>query len=378
MPRKTLLPASLPASLPACLAVMLTAATLNPIPAQALDAAGQRVQVTAVADGFETPWSVGFLPGGAFLVTEREGRLWHVDADGRRNRVQGLPAIRATGQGGLLDVLVPRDFATTREILFSYAKPQGGAAGTALAAARLSEDGRQLQNLRPLFEMAPGSSGGRHFGGRIVEARDGTIFLTTGDRGQDETAQDLMRHEGKVIRINRDGSVPSDNPFVGRSDAQPEIWSWGHRNPQGAALDAQGRLWVNEHGARGGDEVNLVRKGANYGWPVISYGTHYSGAPIGVGAQAPGMEQPQMYWDPSMAPSGMTIYTGDLWPAWQGQMFVGSLKFDYIARVGGDSLSEVERIKGRETDRVRDIRQAPDGSLWFVSEGRGTVYRIAP
>jgi glucose/arabinose dehydrogenase len=187
-----------------------------------------------------------------------------------------------------------------------------------------------------------------------------------------------MRHEGKVIRINRDGSVPSDNPFVARSDAQPEIWSWGHRNPQGAALDAQGRLWVNEHGARGGDEVNLVRKGANYGWPVISYGTHYSGAPIGVGAQAPGMEQPQMYWDPSMAPSGMTIYTGDLWPAWQGQMFVGSLKFDYIARVGGDSLSEVERIKGRETDRVRDIRQAPDGSLWFVSEGRGTVYRIAP
>jgi aldose sugar dehydrogenase len=354
------------------------AALLSGPAARALDAGGAPVTLTVMADGFETPWAVGFLPGGGFLVTEREGRLWHVAADGRKTRVQGLPPIRSAGQGGLLDVMVPRDFASTGEILFSYSKPQGGAAGTALAAARLSDDRRQLQNVRTLFEMAPGASGGRHFGGRIVEARDGTIFLTTGDRGQDATAQDLSRHEGKVIRINRDGSVPADNPFVGRSDARPEIWSWGHRNPQGAALDAQGRLWVNEHGARGGDEVNLVEKGANYGWPVISYGTHYSGAPIGVGSAAPGMEQPQMYWDPSMAPSGMAIYTGDLWPAWQGQMFVGSLKFDYLARLGGTPLTQVERIEGRETARVRDVRQAPDGSLWFVSEARGTVYRMAP
>ena len=274
--------------------------------------------------------------------------------------------------------MVPRDFATSGEIFFSFSKPQGGASGTALAVARLSDDRRQLQNVRVLFEMAPGASGPRHFGGRIVEARDGTLFLTTGDRGQDATAQDLMRHEGKVIRINRDGSVPADNPFVGRADARPEIWSWGHRNPQGAALDAEGRLWVNEHGARGGDEINLVERGANYGWPVISYGTHYSGAPIGVGTQAPGMEQPQMYWDPSMAPSGMAIYTGDLWPAWRGQTFVGSLRFDYLARVGGAPMAEVEQIKGRETARVRDVRQAPDGSIWFVSEARGTIYRITP
>lgn len=362
----------------ALLVAALTSPMLPQQPALALEAGGATLKVQAMADGFETPWAVGFLPDGSFLVTEREGRLWHVAPDGRKTRVQGLPPIRSAGQGGLLDLMVPRDFATTSEVFISYAKPQGGAAGTALAVARLSDDRRVLENLRPLFEMAPGSSGPRHFGGRIVEARDGTIFLTTGDRGQDATAQDLSRHEGKVIRINRDGSVPADNPFVATPGAQPEIWSWGHRNPQGAALDAQGRLWVNEHGARGGDEVNLVQRGANYGWPVISYGTHYSGAPIGQGTDAPGMEQPLMYWDPSMAPSGMAIYTGDLWPAWRGQMFVGSLKFDYLARVGGPPLAEVERIEGRETARVRDVRQAPDGSLWFISEARGTVYRIAP
>lgn len=344
----------------------------------ALDAKGGTMSVNVMADGFETPWSVGFLPDGGFLVTEREGRLWHVAADGRRTQVRGLPDIRIAGQGGLLDVLVLRDFGQSAEIIFSYSKPQGRSEGTAMAVGRLSDDRTRLDNVRVLFEMVPGSTGGRHFGGRIVEARDGTIFLTTGDRGDDESAQDLMRHNGKVIRLNRDGTVPSDNPFVGRGYALPEIWSWGHRNPQGATLDAEGRLWLAEHGARGGDEVNLVQRGANYGWPVISYGRQYSGLPIGEGTNKPGMEQPRMYWDPSMAPSGMAIYTGELWPDWQGQMFVGSLKFDYIARVGGGTLTEVEQIKGRETDRVRDIRQAPDGSIWFISEGRGTIYRIAP
>ena len=347
-------------------------------PAHALDAGGQTLEVTTMAEGFETPWSVGFLPGGGFLVTEREGRLWHIGPDGQRSQVRGLPDIRVAGQGGLLDVMVPRDFASSREVFFSYAKPQGRSEGTALAVGRLSDDHGRLDSVRLLFEMKPGSSGGRHFGGRIVEARDGTIFLTTGDRGDDDSAQDLMRHNGKVIRLNRDGSVPADNPFVGRSDALPEIWSWGHRNPQGATLDAEGRLWLAEHGARGGDEVNLVERGVNYGWPVISYGRHYSGLPIGEGTAKPGLEQPRMYWDPSMAPSGMAIYTGDLWPDWRGQMFVGSLKFDYVARVGGSPLQEVEQIKDRETDRVRDIRQAPDGSIWFISEGRGTIYRIAP
>jgi glucose/arabinose dehydrogenase len=368
--RKALLTAALTVTL--CSPLGLTA------PALALDAGGASVQVIPMADGFETPWSVAFLPDGSFLVTEREGRLWLVGPDGQRTQLRGLPDIRVTGQGGLLDVMVPRDFAQSGEIIFSYAKPQGRAEGTAMAIARLSDDRTRLENLRLLFEMKPGSSGGRHFGGRVVEARDGTLFLTTGDRGDDDSAQDLMRHNGKVIRVTREGAVPADNPFVGRSDALPEIWSYGHRNPQGATLDAEGRLWLAEHGARGGDEVNLVQRGANYGWPVISYGRHYSGQRIGEGTDKPGMEQPRMYWDPSMAPSGMTFYTGNLWPRWQGQALVGSLKFDYIARIGGDSLAEVEQIKGRETDRVRDIRQAADGSIWFISEGRGTIYRITP
>jgi glucose/arabinose dehydrogenase len=347
-------------------------------PAVALDSRDGALEVTVMAEGFDTPWAVGFLPDGSFLVSEREGRLWHVAPDGRRQQVSGLPQIRVAGQGGLLDIMIPRDFAQSREVFFSYAKPQGRSEGTALAVARLSDDHTRLQDTRLLFEMAPGSSGGRHFGGRIVEGADGHLFLTIGDRGDDDSAQDLSRHNGSVIRINRDGSVPADNPFVNCSGAQPEIWSYGHRNPQGATLDGASNLWVNEHGARGGDEVNRVQRGANYGWPVISYGRHYSGGKIGVGTQREGMEQPQMYWDPSMAPSGMAIYTGDLWPEWQGQMFAGSLKFDYIARIGGAPLSEIEQIKGRETDRVRDIRQAPDGSIWFISEGRGTVYRITP
>lgn len=334
--------------------------------------------VTAMADGFKTPWAVGFLPDGSFLVTEREGRLWRVTAEGLRQQITGLPEIRVGGQGGLLDVLVPRDFAQSGEIIFSFAKPQGAGAGTAMAVARLSEDHTRLENLRLMFEMAPGSSGGRHFGGRIVEASNGALFLTIGDRGNPDSSQDLSNHNGTVIRINRDGSVPSDNPFVGQSGALPEIWSYGHRNAQGATLDGAGNLWLNEHGARGGDEVNLVQAGGNYGWPVISYGVHYSGARIGEGTAKAGMEQPVLYWDPSMAPSGMAIYTGDLWPEWQGQQFVGSLKFDDIARVGGTPLTEVDQIKGRETARVRDIRQAPDGSIWFISERRGTVYRITP
>jgi glucose/arabinose dehydrogenase len=274
--------------------------------------------------------------------------------------------------------MVPRDFAQSREVYLSYAKPQRGGAGTALAVARLSPDGSQLEDVRTIFEIAPGSSGGRHFGSRIVEAPDGTIFLTVGDRGDDASAQDLTRHNGSVIRLNRDGSVPADNPFVGQSGARPEIWSYGHRNPQGAALDLEGNLWVNEHGARGGDEVNRVVRGANFGWPVISYGEHYSGRKIGEGTEKPGMEQPAFYWDPSIAPSGMMIYSGALWPEWRGDMFVGSLKFDYIARLDGATVREVEQMEGPQTQRVRDIREAPDGSIWFLSVGEGAVYRMTP
>ena len=339
--------------------------------------ADDTVRFEAMVDGLDTPWAIGVLPDGAFLVTERDGQLLHV-ADGKARSVRGLPKVATDGQGGLLDVTVARDFDQTREIFLTFAKPQGGGAGTALAVARVSESGEVLEDLRVVFEAAPGGSTGRHFGSRVVEADDGTLFVTIGDRGDRPSAQDRANHNGTIVRVNRDGSVPSDNPFVGQSGVQPEIWSYGHRNPQGAGLDGKGRLWTSEHGARGGDEVNLVQPGRNYGWPVISYGVHYSGKKIGEGTAKTGMEQPEFYWDPSIAPSGLLVYSGKLWPDWAGDIFVGSLKFDYIARLKGAPLAEVGQIKTPETERLRDIVEAPDGSIWFISVGQGAVYRMVP
>jgi aldose sugar dehydrogenase len=345
-------------------------------PAAALSTVSS-LRAERVMSGLDEPWAVAFLPGGGFLVTERDGRLtaaW----DGTATRLSGLPEVEANGQGGLLDVMVPRDFDRTREIFLCFAKRQGRGAGTALASAKWEEGSDRLAGLRVLFEAAPGASGGRHFGSRIVEAPDGRIFLTIGDRGDDMSAQDLSNHNGTVVRINRDGSVPADNPFVSTPGARPEIWSYGHRNPQGAALDADGNLWTAEHGARGGDEINLVRPGANYGWPVISYGRHYSGRRIGEGTERPGMEQPEFFWDPSIAPSGMVVHSGRMFPEWRGHILVGSLNSDHVARVGGTPLREIERIAGPETARVRDVREAPDGSVWFLSVGQGAVYRLVP
>ncbi|MBE0452067.1 MAG: PQQ-dependent sugar dehydrogenase [Roseovarius sp.] len=354
-----------------CLALLIT------LPAHALDTSAGKLTVTRMVAGLTEPWALGFLPDGGLLITERGGRFLHV-AGGETRAVAGVPEVAARGQGGLLDVLVPRDFAATREIFLSFSRPQPGGAGTAVARARLSQDGVRLEDMQVIFELAPGSSGGRHFGSRLVEARDGTLFVTIGDRGDGPTAQDISNQNGTVIRINRDGSVPSDNPFVNRPGARPEIWSYGHRNAQGAALDDEGRLWVVEHGARGGDEVNLVVRGANYGWPVIAYGRHYSGARIGEGTHKDGMEQPVHYWDPSIAPSGMVIYSGTLWPEWRGHVLVGALKFGMISRLSGNPLTEAERLKSAETARVRDIREAPDGSIWFLSVGNGAAYRITP
>lgn len=329
-----------------------------------------------VADGFDVPWSLAFLPEGEMLISERGGRLWRVTRDGKRQKISGVPKVVARGQGGLFDIVPARDFARTRTVFLSYAKPQRGGAGTALASARLAGD--RLENLKVIFEMAPGSTGGRHFGGRIVEGGDGTLFLTIGERGDRPSAQDLSRHNGSVIRVTRNGAVPRDNPFAATNGAQSEIWSYGHRNPQGAALDASGRLWVVEHGAKGGDEVNAIRRGANYGWPVISYGRHYSGAKIGEGTQKPGMEQPAFYWDPSIAPSGMVIHSGRGWPALKGHLLIGSLKYDHIAVLSPGARRQIATIKTRETGRVRDLREGPDGAIWFLSERHGALYRIAP
>lgn len=345
--------------------------------AQTLTSSAGEIRVKQMASGLDTPWAIGLLPDGAFLVTERDGRLLHVKS-GATRQVRGLPDVVARGQGGLLDVTVARNFASTREIFLTYSKKQRSGAGTALAVGRLSKDGSRLTGLRTIFEAAPGGSGGRHFGSRVVEARDGTLFVTIGDRGDRPSAQDRSNHNGTIIRVNRDGSVPSDNPFIGQDGVQPHIWSFGHRNPQGAGLDLQGRLWTSEHGAKGGDEINVVRKGANFGWPVISYGKHYSGGKIGEGTARAGMEQPRYYWDPSIAPSGLLVYSGKLWPQWRGDIFVGSLKFDYIARLSGTPLREVEQIKSNQTERVRDLIEAPDGAIWFISVGAGAVFRAVP
>lgn len=346
--------------------------------AQSISSSEGRIRVEAVVENLREPWGFAHLPGSALLITERGGRLLFIAANGSKQTVSGVPKVFAQGQGGLLDVIAARDFATSRLIFLSMAVPQSGGAGTAVYRAELSKSGTELRNVRKIFEMAQGSSGGRHFGSRIVEALDGTLYITTGDRGNRPSAQDLGRHEGSVVRITKSGKVPADNPFVGANAAQPEIWSYGHRNPQGAAMDAQGRIWVVEHGAKGGDEINLVKKGGNFGWPVISYGTHYSGGKIGEGAVKEGMEQPDFYWDPSIAPSGMMIYSGKLWPAWKGNIFVGSLKFDYISRLSGSPLTEQEKIRGSRTARVRDVREGPEGRIWFLSVDDGALYRMSP
>ena len=345
--------------------------------AEVLKSSQGALQLTRMADGFDVPWAIGFLPGGGVLVTDLNGKLFYVIGK-KKQLIKGVPRVVARGQGGLLDVMVPRDFANSREIFLTFSIRQNRGSGTALAVAKLSSDFKRLRNLRVIFESSPSSKTSRHYGSRVIEAQDGSLFMTLGERGESESAQDLSSHQGSVIRLNRDGSAPSDNPYVNDSHAQNHIWSYGHRNPQGLALDRRGSIWAVEHGAQGGDEINRIQKGANYGWPIISYGRHYSGARIGDGTSKPGMQQPSWYWDPSIAPSGMMIYSGELWPDWRGHFFVGSLKFDYISRLSGRNLMEKERLKGPYTGRIRDVVEAPDGSIWFASETDGAVYRLSP
>lgn len=324
------------------------------------------VKITPVVEGLYAPWAVGFLPDGGLLITERDGVLIHFK-DGKRQQVNGVPRVFAKGQGGLLDVVVARDFAKTRMIFLTFAEPQGKRAGTALATARLSKDASNLTGLRVIYRQKYPSKVTRHFGSRVVEGKDGWLYVTVGDRGDRPKAQSLEHHNGKVIRVRRDGGASA-------------IYSRGHRNPQGAALDLQGKLWTVEHGPKGGDEINKPEQDKNYGWPVISYGRHYSGAKVGEGHVKRGMEQPKYYWDPSIAPSGMMIYSGKLWPEWRGDIFVGSLKFDLISRLerkAGKIISEERLFKGK-FNRIRDIREAPDGSIYFLAAGDGVLYRMVP
>jgi glucose/arabinose dehydrogenase len=341
------------------------------------------VQIETVARGLENPWALAFLPDGRILVTERPGRLRIVERDGRVSRpLDNVPRVLARGQGGLLDVALDPRFSENRFVYLSYAEPgEGNTAGTAVARGRLAEG--KLDDVQVIYRQQPKVEGGGHFGSRLVFTRDGTLFVTQGDRiGYRERAQDLSSGLGKIVRINADGSVPKDNPFVSRSGARPEIWSYGHRNVQSAALHPDtGQLWTVEHGARGGDELNHPEAGKNYGWPVITYGVDYSGAKIGEGTAKPGMEQPVYYWDPVIAPSGMVFYTGDAFPDWKGSILIGSLTPGLLVRLAlkDGQVAREERYLGDLRERIRDVQQGPDGFIYLVTDNRdGRVLRIRP
>lgn len=340
---------------------------------------------TVVASGLENPWGMALLPDGRWLVTERPGRLRIISADGAVGEpITGLPPVDARGQGGLLDVVVGPGFDDDRMIYWSYAEPRNGGNGTAVARGRLSNDGTGLENVQVIFRGMPTYDGDKHFGSSLAFAPDGKLFITLGERSDAAVraqAQDLGSHYGKTIRINADGTVPQDNPFVGRAGAQPEIWSYGHRNAQGMAIGEDGSVWTVEHGPRGGDEINLVRAGLNYGWPEVTYGIEYRGAPVGQGVTArEGTEQPVYYWDPSIAPGGMAIYDGAMFPGWRGNLLVAALRDKHISRL----VLEQGRVVGEERlmtdlgERVRNVAVGPDGAVWAVTdETNGKLVRLA-
>ena len=353
----------------------------------ALGAAAQSsppLQAEIIAHGLEHPWGLAFLPGGDAIVTERPGRI-RILSNGKLSKpVKGVPKVAARGQGGLFDVAISPNFANDNLIYFTFAQPGRGGSGTAAARAKLVREGTnpRLENVQTIFSMKKKARSTLQFGSRLVFAPDGTLFITTGDRGDAPRAQDLQDDAGSVVRIEPDGSIPPDNPSWGGKPHLPEIWSKGHRNIQGAVFDPLTHsLLTAEHGAKGGDEINQPEAGKNYGWPVISYGTEYSGAKIGIGTAAPGYEQPLHYWDPSIAPSGMAVYEGSMFPEWKDDLLIGSLKFEYLERIERDPSGKIGKehqlLKG-EFGRIRDVRVAPDGSIWLLTdEEDGAIIRVS-
>jgi len=359
----------------------------------ALPALTQSLRHQVVASGLAHPWALAFLPEGRFLLTERPGRLRVVEADGRVNpALPGLPEVAARGQGGLLDVLLDADFARNRTLFFCFSEPGAAGNSTALARARLSDDRTRLEAVQVIFSARPKVASSAHFGCRIAESQtrgqpDGLLFMTLGERYvRKDDAQTLDNHHGKIIRVFKDGRVPADNPFVTTAGALPEIWSYGHRNPQGLVLAPDGALWAHEHGPQGGDEINLIAPGHNYGWPVISHGENYGGGPIGSGRSAQaGMTQPLHYWVPSIAPSGMAFVTSTRYGRdWVGNLLVGSLKFGYLNRIAlsapfsGRVLRE-HKLLAELGQRIRDVRQGPDGWLYVLTDqAQGRLIRLLP
>ena len=347
---------------------------------------GPAVSLVPVATGLANPWALAFLPDGQFLVTERPGRMRVVSATGQvGSALAGVPPVAAGGQGGLLDVVTDAGFARSRRIYFCFSEPGASGAGnsTAVARATLAADARSLQDVRVVFSQRPKVESALHFGCRIVQAPDGNLLVALGERyHRKDDAQKLDNHHGKVIRITPDGAVPPGNPFASQPGALPEIWSYGHRNPQGATLGPDGKLWMHEHGPQGGDEINLPQPGRNYGWPVVTFGENYGGGKIGEGTAKAGMEPPLHHWTPSIAPSGMAFLTSTRYgAAWQGSLFVGSLKFGTLHRleVAGGKVQREEKLLQGNGERIRDVRQGPDGLLYMVTDSpQGRLLRLQP
>lgn len=345
-------------------------------------AASKEFTLEVVAKGLTYPWGMAFLPDGRVLVSERGGQLRVVTKEGNVSApLEGVPAVSARGQGGLLGLALDPHFTQNRKIYFSYSEPEGDMSGTAVASAELTETG--LRHVTVIFRQQPKVRGVAHYGSRLVFARDGTLFVTLGDRLDFmDQAQTLHNHLGKVVHINPDGSVPAGNPFANRDSAPPEIWSYGHRNMQGAVLHPEtGELWVHEHGPRGGDEVNIARAGRNYGWPLACYGSHYSGVDIPDDHAGRGFEEPVHYWNPSIAPSGMAFYTGEAFPQWRHSLFVGALGGQHLARLelDGDKVLREEKLLTGLGVRIRDVAQGPDGFIYLLTdEDKGHLLRLVP
>ena len=343
-------------------------------------------RVETISQGLEHPWSLAFLPSGEFLVTERRGTLWRIDADGNKREINGVPDVYHAGQGGLLDVVLDPEFQNKGWVYFSYAATDDNdddIANTEVARARLNLDQNRLTDTEIIFKAQPKVEGGNHWGSRLLFARDGTLYITLGERfNYEDQAQDPSNHLGALIRIHPDGSVPDDNPFVNDNTKRPEIFSFGHRNPQGMALHPQtGAVWIHEHGPRGGDEINILKKGANYGWPAVTFGISYTYMEISDKTSAPGMQDPILQWTPSIAPSGMAFYTGDKFPQWRGDLFVGALAHKHLRRLelDGNTITDQEELLKERGERIRDVRMGPDGYLYLLTdESNGSLLRLEP
>jgi glucose/arabinose dehydrogenase len=370
---------------------MLVVARVAPAASEQFPSSAGSLTVETVAGGLVHPWALVFLPDGNILVTERPGRMRIVTRGGRLSPpLAGVPKVYVASQAGLQDVILANDFASSRNIFFCYVEPYQGGGRIAVAHARLLEGKRLVDGTPPrliavktIFQQRGPAGHGYNIGCRIVQATDGNLFVTLGDHFTAELAQQLDNHIGKIVRITPDGKAPPDNPFVGRPGALPEIWAYGVRNPEGLAINpADGKLWEQEHGPKGGDEINIIEKGGNYGWPVVSFGVNYDGSSVNTGQQHhAGMVDPVWHWTPSIAPSGMTFYTGDLFPGWKGSLFNGALKFMLVSRLmlDGDKVVKEERMLQGLHERIRDVRQGPDGALYLLTDNAaGRILRVAP